>query len=180
MHDLVWTGHVTRGGRADFVIRRDDTGISLLDGKNSGTKMKYVDPDQLRWYALCFSLAYHKLPNRLGFVWFRYPYDAEAGEEGIDWVEFHRRDLKALVDRAKKVRRGQEKEKFDPTPSAKVCRFCDFETICDARIQNRAENAAKRKRKKPSLPVIGMTGTEGILEFGFDGNVTGSAEGKKE
>lgn len=163
-------GHATNwlpvGGRADFVIRREDTGITLLDGKNSGTKMKYVDPDQLRWYALCFSLAYHRLPNRLGFLWFRYPYDEETGEEGIDWVEFNRRDLTELVERAKKVRRGQEKEMFDPKPSAKICRFCDFETVCDARIQNRAANAAKRKKKKKSLPVFDESG--GLQEFGFN------------
>lgn len=155
------------GGRADFVIRREDSGTTLLDGKNSGTKMKYVDPDQLRWYALCFSLGFHKLPQRLGFVWFRYPYDAETGEEGIDWVDFTKRDLKDLVERAIKVRRGQEKESFDPKPVAKICRFCDFETVCEARIQNRAENVAKRKKKPPSLPIVDTDGITGIMEFGF-------------
>jgi hypothetical protein len=174
-------GHATNwlpvGGRADFIIRRDDTGTTLLDGKNSGTKMKYVDPDQLRWYALCFSLAYHKLPNRLGFAWFRYPYDEETGEEGIDWVEFSKRDLKELVDRAIKVRRGQENEKFDPTPVAKNCRFCDFETVCDARIEQRAANAAKRKRKMPSLPIADTDGITGIMEFGF-GEMTASKSGE--
>lgn len=169
------------GGRADFVIRREDTGITLLDGKNSGTKMKYVDPDQLRWYALCFSLGYHRLPDRLGFVWFRYPYDEGTGEEGIDWVEFTRRDLKDLVERSIKVRRGQEKEKFDPKPAAKVCRFCDFETVCDARIQNRAENVAKRKRKKPNLPIVAdYDETAGIIEFGFGGITKGTTKGTTE
>jgi len=172
--EIKLVGNVTNwlpvGGRADFVIRREDTGITLLDGKNSGTKMKYVDPDQLRWYALCFSLAYHRLPTRLGFVWFRYPYDPETGEEGIDWVDFTRRDLKELADRAITVRRAQEKEKFDPKPKAKICRFCDFETVCEARIQNREENAAKRKRKTPSLPIVELEGATGIVEFGFGGN----------
>lgn len=167
-------GHATNwlpvGGRADFVIRREDTGITLIDGKNSGTKMKYVDPDQLRWYALCFSLAFHRLPNRLGFVWFRYPYDEETGETGVDWIDFTRRDLRELADRAIKVRRGQEKEKFDPKPAAKVCRFCDFESVCEARIQNRAENAAKRKRKTPSLPIADADMSQGLVEFGFGGN----------
>lgn len=154
------------GGRADFVIRRSDTGITLLDGKNSGTKMKYVDPDQLRWYALCFSLAYHRLPDRLGFVWYRYPYDVVTGEQGIDWIEFTRRDLKELVERAKKVRRAQEKEKFEPTPVAKQCRFCDYESLCEARTAQREANAAKRQqRKKESLPIFDETA--GLQEFGF-------------
>lgn len=155
------------GGRADFVIRRDDTGITLLDGKNSKTKLKYTDPDQLRWYALCFYVSYHKLPDRLGFVWFRYPHDEAAGESGIDWVEFTKRDLEALVDRAKKVRRGQEAEKFKPTPAYKVCRFCDFESVCEARQQHKAENAAKRKKNKKSLPVFEEPEGAAVKQFGF-------------
>jgi hypothetical protein len=154
------------GGRADFVIRRDDVGITLLDGKNSGTKMKWVDQDQLRWYALCFSLAYRRMPDRLGFVWFRYPYEEGSGEQGVDWVDFMKRDLVALVDRAKKVRRGQETEKFKATPSYKVCRFCDYESVCPQRQEAKAENAAKRQRKIRSLPVIDQA--EGsVVKFGF-------------
>lgn len=153
------------GGRADFVIRREDLGIRILDGKNSGTKMKYVDPDQLRWYALCFYLSYHQLPQQVGFLWFRYPYDPEDGEEGIDWVEFTRRDLTGLVDRARTVRRGQEKGDFKAKPVAKVCRFCDFESVCPERQQARAENAAKRNRENTSLPVFDEK--PGIVEFGF-------------
>jgi hypothetical protein len=166
------------GGRADFVIRRDDTGTTLLDGKNSGTKLKYVDPDQLRWYALCFSLSYHRLPNRLGFVWFRFPYDEQTGEQGVDWVEFTRRDLASLVDRAKAVRRGQEHEQFKPTPSYKVCRFCDFESVCSARLDAKMENAAKRQRKHPELPIIGDAG--GVMTFGFDENQTAESGSKEE
>jgi hypothetical protein len=166
------------GGRADFVIRREDTGISLLDGKNSGTKMKYVDPDQLRWYALCFSLGFHRLPDRLGFVWFRYPHDPETGEEGIDWVDFTRRDLADLVERAKAVRRGQEHRRFKPTPSYKVCRFCDFESVCPARLEAKMANAAKRQRKTPELPIIDSS--NGVLEFGFGGIQEAASGGKKE
>ena len=59
------------GGRADTIIRRDDTGITIIDGKNS--KRKQADPDQLRWYALVFKLAFKKLPDRLAFVYYRYP-----------------------------------------------------------------------------------------------------------
>lgn len=153
------------GGRADFVIRRDDLGIRLLDGKNSGTKMKYVDPDQLRWYALCFLLSYHQLPSQVGFVWFRYPYDPDVGEDGIDWVDFTKRDLVQLVDRARTVRRSQEKEDFKAKPVAKVCRFCDFESVCPERAQAKAENAAKRQRKGESLPIF--SDAEDIVEFGF-------------
>jgi hypothetical protein len=98
------------GGRADIVFRRDDTGVTILDGKNSkehwdktaNVPMYYTDPDQLRWYALCFYYAYRQMPDRLGFVYFRYPtgytwekeaerYAREAQEAGTkatrEWKE---------------------------------------------------------------------------------------------
>ena len=164
------------GGRADFIIRREDSGITMLDGKNSKTKMKYTDPDQLRWYALTFALSFNKLPDRLGFVWFRYPYEEDTEETGVDWVDFTRRDLKQLVDRAQQVRKGQRKEKFDPTPKAKHCNFCDFETICSPRIEQKKANSAKRA-KKLGLPVI--DGSEGAVEFGFGGIQSIASKGTK-
>jgi CRISPR/Cas system-associated exonuclease Cas4 (RecB family) len=152
------------GGRADFIIRREDTGITMLDGKNSKTKMKYTDPDQLRWYALCHALSYGKMPDRLGFVWYRYPYEEGTEETGVDWIEFTRRDLKALAVRAQKVRKGQDAGKFDPLPVAKNCRFCDYESVCEPRKAQRAVNSAKR-RKKAGLPIL--DGSQGPVEFGF-------------
>jgi len=165
------------GGRADFIIRRDDTGITMLDGKNSKTKMKYTDPDQLRWYALCHALSYGKFPDRLGFVWYRYPYEEGNEEEtGVDWIEFTRRDLKELAQRAQKVRKGQRAEKFDPTPVAKNCRFCDFESVCEPRKVQRAANSAKR-RKKVGLPVV--EDYSGPTELGFGSIQSPAGSGKK-
>jgi hypothetical protein len=77
------------GGRLDFVIRRDTDpgkGIMILDGKNGreywdrNHPKRYTNPDQLRWYALCFFLFHKVMPDKLGFVYFRYP-------EGYDWSE---------------------------------------------------------------------------------------------
>lgn len=161
------TKYLALGGRADFVIRREDVGITIMDGKNSQTKMKYVDPDQLRWYALCFALSYHKLPDRLGFVWYRYPYDEATGEQGVDWVDFTRRDLRELLDRAQVVRKGQRKEDFDAKPAYQVCRFCDYESVCPQRQAAREENAAKRAGGR-SLPIVADMPEGGIVEFGFD------------
>jgi hypothetical protein len=75
------------GGRADVIFRRDDTGVTILDGKNSkehwdkraGQPHFYTDPDQLRWYALCYLYAYRQMPDRLGFTYYRYPH-------GYDWA----------------------------------------------------------------------------------------------
>ena len=143
------------GGRADTIVRRDDTGITIIDGKNTKWKMKYTDPDQLRWYALLFKLAYRQMPDRLAYVWYRFPHGkkshAEDGSEfietGVEWVEFDEDDLKGLAQRALDAKKAMWKGKFAPTPSPKTCRFCDFESICDARKEQRQANAAKRGRK---------------------------------
>jgi len=138
------------GGRADIIIRRDDTGVTILDGKNSQSKGKYTDPDQVRWYALCYYLAYGKLPDRLGFVYYRYPYGTpkEDGtvEEGVDWIPVTRTDLEGLAARAVDASKAMSKEQFAPTPSPQACKFCDFETVCDARKEQKAANSRGRKK----------------------------------
>lgn len=164
------------GGRADLIIRRKDTGITILDGKNSKLKGKYTDPDQLRWYAMLFYLAYREMPDRLGFTYFRYPYgtpmvdskgnpvlDEETGqqkmEEGVDWVPFSKDDLKGLAHRAVEARKGMEKEEFNPTPTPSVCKWCDYESVCPARQVQK--NANRRNQKK----VEAIDGSEGFTDF---------------
>lgn len=135
------------GGRADTIIRRDDTGITIIDGKNTKHKMRYTDPDQLRWYAMLFKLAYKVMPDRLAYVWFRFPHGAEDEEgeleSGVEWIEFTEDDLRGLAQRAVDVKNGMRKEKFAPTPSATVCKFCDFDTVCEARMQQKASRGRK-------------------------------------
>lgn len=171
------------GGRPDIIIRRDDTGVMILDGKNSMTPGKHTNPDQLRWYALVFYLAYNVMPSRLAFVYFRYPEGTPPKDhpEGTPWtgiveVPVTRDDLKALGVRAKETFRAISKELFDPSPSPKACRYCDFRTVCDA-----AHTPTPRKSK--SLPVV-VEGTvehliensAGMVEFGFDASVKSSTK----
>jgi len=162
-------GDVKIAGKLDFLIQREDTGVSILDGKNSSTKMKYNNPDQLRHYALAFSLEYGRLPNRLGFVWFRYPYDEESGEEGVDWINFTRRDLKELADRAIQAKRGMIREEFPAFTKAKHCNLCDFEGVCPERQAAKEANRAKRAKRKESLPIIDAS--NGPVDVGFLGEL---------
>ena len=60
-------------GIADLIYKDREDKLHILDGKNASTPGKYEDPDQLRWYALCFRLQFGKLPDRVGFYYFRYP-----------------------------------------------------------------------------------------------------------
>lgn len=142
-----WIDKYTQiGGRADVIIRRDDTGITILDGKNS--KRKDPDPDQLRWYALLFKLSYKELPARIGFVWYRFPFDAENGETGLDWIPFTELDLEGIAQRVVQARLDMRKRKFQPTPSPPDCKYCEYELSCEARQTQRAANAARRKPKE--------------------------------
>ena len=150
------------GGKADFVIRREDTGITILDGKNTKKKLDGVDPDQLRWYALAFKLAYQQPVNRIGFVWYRFPHgmerlDPETGnlshEEGVEWVPFTDEDLQGLALRAREAMNNMRLRRFDPNPTPKGCEYCNFLSVCEARQSQRAENAEKRGIKaKEGLP----------------------------
>jgi len=170
------------GGRMDFLIRRNDEpnkGITILDGKNSKHRGKYTDPDQLRFYALVFYLNTGVMPDRLGFIYFRFPHgyippeeewekDAEGNpikpepDSGVEWVPFSREDLKGLALRALEARKGIEKEKFEATPKPSMCKLCDFESVCPQRQTQIASNRRQPKNKEEAFD-----GTTGFVEFGF-------------
>ena len=142
--EVQYIGRVDRntpiGGRVDIVIQRPDTGITLLDGKNSKYKGKYLDHRQLVWYALCYYAVHRKVPDRLGYIYWRFPHGLknEDGslESGIEWIDFSRSQMKVLAYDAIKVKRQMDLNKFDPTPSNVNCKFCDYESVCTARQKN--------------------------------------------
>tara|TARA_Y100000310_G_scaffold194428_2_gene194416 strand:+ start:8763 stop:9764 length:1002 start_codon:yes stop_codon:yes gene_type:complete len=170
------------GGRIDFLIRRDDDpykGITLLDGKNSKHRGKYTDPDQLRFYALCFYLSTKVMPDRIGFLYFRFPHgwlppEAEwdkdpAGDpvqpepdSGVEWVEFTKDDLKGLAQRAVDARKGMDKEKFEATPKPPMCKLCDYESVCKERQAQIASNRRTPKNREQLFD-----GAAGMIEFGI-------------
>ena len=177
--------HTPVGGRADLIFRRSDTGVTILDGKNSRrykdrkTKkwMTHTDPDQLRWYAMCFYLLHGVMPDRLGFVYFRYPFGAPKldvdgeevpavdennmptgdveREEGVEWVPFTLDDLKGIAVRAKDALRGMNAENFPARPEPPKGRFCSYETVCPERQAQKQKN--RRNRKKSESFFDGIT-----------------------
>ena len=161
------------GGRADTIIRRDDTGITIIDGKNTKWKMKYTDPDQLRWYALLFKLSYNKMPDRLAFVWYRFPTGlvttdkdgTEVTETGVEWVDFDEGDLQGLAQRVIDVKKAMGKGEFAANPVPSRCRLCDYEPVCPERRSQRAANAAKYKKKAPIELDVDPTREEGGVKF---------------
>jgi hypothetical protein len=158
-------------GRFDFLIHKEDEGVIILDGKNSKTKGKYTNPDQLRWYALAFYLSTGILPSKLGFVYFRYPAGYIPPKEewpldnkgnrvkpephcGIDWVSFTPSDLTSLAQRAKEALAGMKRHEFQAKPVPSRCKFCNYESVCPERIeQKKANSRSKIKTPFETKPV---------------------------
>lgn len=151
-------------GIADLVYRDSEGGIHILDGKNASTPMKYEDPDQLRWYALCFKLQYGVMPKRLGFFFFRYPGDTPPAnlsfvedqykEKWTGFIEtsFDAQDIKRLagegIETSKAITRGV----FEPNPMPKHCTRCAYEPVCEERQAQKKRNSAKRGLGKTNTP----------------------------
>jgi len=117
------------GGIVDIVVRREDCGTLLLDGKNSRIKEK-VDEDQLHFYALVYRYSYRKMPDKLGFVWFRYPYVENTQDTGITWVDVSQQKLDELITRVQTAKKSMYKKKFKAKPSRDACIFCNYKDQC--------------------------------------------------
>lgn len=163
------------GGKPDLVIRDTEGNVYIYDGKNAKTPGKYEDPDQLRWYALVVYLAYGIMPKGLKFFYFRYPPgDPPKGADPSTWDGFQevsctKEDLERLALRAQATSKSIWKMSFPATPTPKVCDWCDFQTICPDRLEQKAENSSKRKPRVKSQPQESESNTYAPSgEFGFD------------
>lgn len=139
-------GH-TLGGRADFILKRTKPHHDrcVLDGKGSKYRDRYVSPKQLLWYGMLYWLCFDKVPDKLGFVYWRY-----APPDSLDWLDFSEADLDQLLEEAlgavetierltaslpapesdiaaidrMKLARGV----FKPKANENNCRFCPYAT----------------------------------------------------
>lgn len=91
--DSMIDGHMI-GGRADFIMRRVNPcgDLVILDGKGSRHRDKYVDPQQLWWYAMLYREQHKHTPDKLGFVFWR-----QEPETSLDWVPFSPKSLDDLL-----------------------------------------------------------------------------------
>ena len=159
------------GGRADFAMTRikPHQDKIILDGKGSRHLTKYVDPWQLKWYAMLWREKFTTAPDKLGFLLWR----AEP-DDSIQWVPFTRNELDELrdsvVQTAQKIDEGKALltsapqmeapqvvlQHFPAAPSSE-CRFCVHLTQCPP--GQAYESAA--------LPVA-ISGLVGVDDVGLD------------
>jgi hypothetical protein len=150
------------GGRPDLVLKREKgSKVSIFDGKMSRRKRKGVNEDQLLWYGLLFWLSYNVIPSELGWIWYSYPYGMEnddgSVESGVELLDFNKQDLLEIASKGKEMIQSVSREEFDATPKASYCNYCIYESVCDARIEQRRKNSEKRrKNKKPPENINGI------------------------
>ena len=152
-------------GYVDFIIRNQDDELILLDGKSSKHREKYVDERQLYFYALLFYLRYKRLPDKLGFFYYRF---ADDPEKAVDWIPVHRKKVKQLKMQIEDVLSGIHDYNFPAKPKYSHCQWCPYEIICKERQEQKKANRAKRQKnsKKPKLEAD-FDG-DGPTEIGFN------------
>lgn len=124
------------GGRADFVHTSEN--VWIVDGKGSVYREKYVDSEQLIWYAVQHYLKYHIAPTRLGFLYYKFP------DDPVQWIVYNeqsmRQNLAKTFDVATKIRDSV----FDATPSG-GCHQCEFRPMCSDGIKHLASKRAENR-----------------------------------
>lgn len=154
-------------GRADFILLRtkphDD--LLIVDGKGSKHRDKYVDPQQLQWYAMLFWL--HSLvdggpalPDKLAFLYWR-----SSPDESMDWLSISEDDVQRLFETARaSVAEIKRLEKmllpnapvegargvFKPKANEKNCRFCPYASVCPpgAKVQESIREKQEKQERR--------------------------------
>lgn len=163
------------GGRADFVIERvkPHGDLVILDGKGSKHRDKYVKQTQLKWYAFLYREHTGRMPDKLGFVFWRF-----AEEKSTLWIEYTSEDLDALkqevlgtMDRIEKgVRRltmladspktaYEERQELFPAQPSFSCNLCPFLELCEegsAKYGKKRGDGPKRSKGPSILPGSGV------------------------
>jgi len=140
--------------RLDFIVTNPDNTVEILDGKGTNKPDTNVDVEQLYFYALMYLLKYGKLPDKIGFLFYRF--------QMIKYIDF---DLSQIIDFKNKlsyVKAAIKKDKvFAPKVKlSKQCKWCAYKFKCDEHNKARELNQSKRKNKMD-------LGGSGLIEFGF-------------
>lgn len=147
-------------GRIDVIVRRNDTGVTVIDLKVSSDS-KYINHDQLRFYALLHKLVVGKVPDRVGFVLLRPPPMGMAAVDQTVWVSCSEDDVSSIATRVMLAQRHIEAGLFQPNPRSGACKYCKHWSVCGYR------KAKNRRVFKPKTDVVEIPdGPPTIFTFG--------------
>lgn len=138
--------HLT--GRLDFIRQNKDT-VEILDGKGTEKMDTNVDVDQLYFYSLLYLLRYGRLPDKVGFLFYRY--------QLIKYIDVDKDIITGFRDKLSIVKTAVKNDAvFAPKVGlSKQCKWCVYKYKCDAFIQKKNANAEKRAARKPDLVASG-------------------------
>jgi hypothetical protein len=159
--DDVVNGHKL-AGRADLIVERirPHNDLVIVDGKGSKYRGDKVDRQQLLWYAMLFQRHEKILPDRVGFIYWRFDPPASS-----DWFDVTQAEVDALLHDVMTTISEIEKntallknetslpvvrEVFKPAPDPKSCRYCLYarEDICPEGAVAAAKAKKSSKKKK--------------------------------
>lgn len=149
-------------GYLDFVIRKPDGTVLLLDGKSTKYREKGVDLNQLYFYALLFYFRYKKLPDKLGFLYFRFADDPELA---FDWYDPLKTEIKKLRENIVEALDNIYARNFQATPVPSNCQWCPYEDMCPERKQQKAVNSGKRAASSNKEKVEVKKDDKGFVGF---------------
>lgn len=145
--------------RLDFIWNQLNGNDCILDGKGTEKIETNVDNEQLYFYTLIYLLKYGKLPDKIGFLFYRY--------QIIRYLDFDLDTIMSFKNKLSLVKKAMKEDKiFKPNVKlSKHCRWCEYRFVCDAYSQKKEANAKKRKK------VINIETEGSVIDFGPGGMV---------
>lgn len=124
--------------RMDFIWRKGDGTVEILDGKGT-KKMDQVDIEQLLFYALMYLLRNKRIPDKLGFLYYKY--------QVIKYIDFDMDAVMGFKDKLALVKKAiNETKVFEPKVGlSKQCKWCSYKFGCDAYNAKKDANQEKKR-----------------------------------
>jgi CRISPR/Cas system-associated exonuclease Cas4 (RecB family) len=125
--------------RMDFIWRKPDGTVEILDGKGTNKMDTSVDIEQLLFYALMYLLRNKRIPDKIGFLYYKYHL--------IKYVDFDMGSVMEFKDKLALVKKAiSETTVFEPKVGlSKQCKWCAYRFGCDAFNAKKDANAEKKK-----------------------------------
>jgi CRISPR/Cas system-associated exonuclease Cas4 (RecB family) len=126
--------------RMDFIHKASDGTVEIIDGKGKMKIDKDADLEQLYFYALVYLLRNGRLPNKIGFLYYRFKL--------IKYIDFDADTILAFRDKVALVKNLMKKDtEFRPKVMlSKQCKWCPYKYDCDA-YRTKKEASAKKRHK---------------------------------
>lgn len=124
--------------RMDFVHEPPGGPVEIIDGKGKTKIETDIDLDQLYFYALVYLLNKRRLPDKIGFLYYRFKI--------IKYIDFDNAAIMSFRDKFVIVKESMKKDtEFAPKVAlSKQCRWCAYKMSCDAYLSKKQESNGKK------------------------------------